>query len=502
LIAALAAAQGGTADALIAVAPITSGRRYLREMRTIQLAAAADAPAPADGSLEVSGFSLSAATMGALSLVELPQLALPSVQEVLIVDRKELPGAKAWADALTQSGVKAKYQPQPGFVRMMMTAPHFSVIPQAMIAATRDWLRCLTPSSPQPSNEPNLERAPRREYRDAQGDSTVLRLPCEPDAPGATLTETVMFLSKEPRMFAIVTEPRDGEPRRRGVILVNAGATHHVGPNRMYVTLARRWARRGYVVVRMDLAGLGDSDTRRDRPDGEVYPPAALDDIRVAVDFMRERYGITNITLGGLCSGAYHSLQAAAAGLPVRRVLMVNPLNFHWREGMTLQDLTWLGFVHNPRTFLEQVIGSKFWKKLFTGRVNVVRLAKLYAQYLQVVAKSVLSNTARAVRLPLRGDLGCQMEAIAARGIEMIFVFASGDPGHGLLKHLGGTSVERLGARCRVHIMDGADHIFSQGGVRSTLEEILSEELFARQPTALRSVDGGVGGHIHGEQAR
>jgi pimeloyl-ACP methyl ester carboxylesterase len=369
LIAALAAAQGGTAAALIAVAPITSGRRYLREMRTIQLASAADTPAPADGSFEVSGFSLSAATMGALSLVELAQLALPSVQEVLIVDRKELPGAKAWADALTQSGVKTQYQPHPGFVRMMMTAPHFSVIPQGMIAATRDWLRCLTPSSPQPSNEPEHERAPQlREYRDSigesKGDSTVLRLPYEPGAPGTTLTETAMLLSTEPRMFAIVTEPRDDEPRRRGVILLNAGATHHVGPNRMYVTLARRWARRGYLVVRMDLAGLGDSDTRRDRPDGEVYPPAALDDIRVAVDFMRERYGITNITIGGLCSGAYHSLQAAAAGLPVRRVLMVNPLNFHWREGMTLQDLTWLGFVHNPRTYLEQVIGSKFWKKL------------------------------------------------------------------------------------------------------------------------------------------
>jgi len=498
LIAALAAAQSGTAAALIAVAPITSGRRYLREMRTIQLAAAADTPAPADGSLEVSGFSLSAAAIGALSSVELPQLALPSVQEVLIVDRKELPAAKAWADALTQSGVKVKYEPQPGFVRMMMTAPHFSVIPQGMIAATRDWLRCSTPPTPTPANEPDGERALRR---DPQGDSKVLQLPHASEGPGATLTETAVLLTTEPRLFAIVTEPRADEPRRRGVILLNAGATHHVGPNRMYVTLARRWARRGYVVVRMDLAGLGDSDARPGRPDGEVYPPAALDDIGVAIDFMRERYGITNITLGGLCSGAYHSLSAAAAGLPVRRALMVNPLNFHWREGMTLQDLTWLGFVHNPRTYFEQVIGSKFWKKLFTGRLDVGRLAMLYAQYMKVVALSLFRNTARAVRLPLRGDLGYQMEAIAARGIEMIFLFARGDPGHGLLKHLGGTSVERVGARCRIHILDGADHIFSQSGVRSTLEEILSDELFARQPPALRSVDGGVGGrHIHGEQ--
>jgi len=374
---------------------------------------------------------------------------------------------------------------------MMMTAPHFSVIPQGMIAATRDWLRALTPQRFQPSSEPDGARVP---WRD-------LQLSYGAHAPGQTLTETAVILSTEPRLFAIVTEPRDDEPRRRGVILLNAGATHHVGPNRMYVTLARRWARRGYVVVRMDLAGLGDSDTRRERPDGEVYPPAALDDIQIAIDFMRERHGITDITLGGLCAGAYHSLRAAAAGLPVRRVLMVNPLNFHWREDMTLQDLTWLGFVHNPRTYLEQVIGSNFWKKVFAGRVNLAKLVALYAQYLRVLAQSVSRDTARAFRLPLRGDLGYQMEAIAARNIEMIFLFARGDPGRQLLKHLAGTSVARVGARCRIHIMEGADHIFSQGGVRSTLEDILSEELFARQPPALRSVEEGVGGHIHGERA-
>jgi len=493
VIAALAAAGSG-AEALIVVAPITSGKRYLREMRTIQLAAATDASAPADGSLEVSGFLLSAATVASLSQVELSQISLPPVREVLIVDRKELPGARAWADALTQSGVNTRYEPQPGFVRMMMTAPHFSVIPQGMIAATREWLRDLARAAPEPAGASRRESAVHRDDRN----SKVLQLAYEITAPGAKLTETAVVIPSESRLFAIVTEPRAGEPRRRGMILLNAGATHHIGPNRMYVTLARRWARRGYVVLRLDLAGLGDSDTRRDRPEGEVYSPAALDDVRVAIEFLRDRYGITNITLGGLCSGAFHSLRAAAAGLPVRRVLMVNPLNFRWHEGMTLQDLTWLGFVHNPRTYLEQVIPSDFWKKLITRQVNVGRLVKLYAEYFQVATRAALCNTARALRIPLPGDLGYELEAIAARGIEMVFVFARGDAGPGLLRHLAGSSVKRVGSRCRIHVMDGADHIFSQSGVRARLEDVLSEELFARQYPALRSVDGGRSDEIKG----
>jgi len=35
-----------------------------------------------------------------------------------------------------------------------------------------------------------------------------------------------------------------------------------------------------------------------------------------------------DFAVGGLCSAAYHALRAAVAGLPVNRLLMVNPQNF------------------------------------------------------------------------------------------------------------------------------------------------------------------------------
>ena len=60
-------------------------------------------------------------------------------------------------------------------------------------------------------------------------------------------------------------------------------------------TIARSWTRNSYVVLRMDLAGLGDSSARPGRPDNEVYPPAAIDDIRVAIEFTRARYRVTDV---------------------------------------------------------------------------------------------------------------------------------------------------------------------------------------------------------------
>ena len=83
-------------------------------------------------------------------------------------------------------------------------------------------------------------------------------------------------------------------------------------------------------------------------------------------------------------------------------------------------------------------------------------------------------------RLPL--DLGSELEEIGARGIRMVFVFARGEPGLGLLKLQGGSSIRRLGDRCRIHVISDGDHIFSQRNHRKVMEDLLTDELFAGNP--------------------
>jgi hypothetical protein len=39
--------------------------------------------------------------------------------------------------------------------------------------------------------------------------------------------------------------------------------------------------------------------------------------------------------------------------------------------------------------------------------------------------------------------------------------------------------LKRLDKRCRIHLVDNADHVFSKAESRATLERILSEELLA-----------------------
>jgi alpha-beta hydrolase superfamily lysophospholipase len=491
LLAVLAASQCKAVCGLVLIAPVVSGRRYLRELRTTRLAsrlgeASAESESlspPEDqpaipGSMEVSGFSFSAATLASLAQVDLTQRSAPLASEILVIDSSSLPIARPWVDALTAAGVPTEHHTLPGMVEMLMTDPQFAVVPQRMVAAMRNWL-------------PRFQRAPlaqpeiagRALDREWVAPTPVLRLPGDPATPQAVVSERPVFLASEAILFGIVTEPHQGDKRRRGVILLTVGAEHHIGSSRMYVSLARHWARHGYTVMRLDLAGLGDSGTRPGRPNDEVFPPAAIEDIRIAVEFMRSRYGIGDITLGGLCSGAYHSLRAAIAALPVNRILLVNPMNFLWNEGLTAGDLQLeVDVARNVGFYRDRVFSAAIWKRILTGRFNIWRIARILMQRPLLDFESKLHDLARSFRIHMRRDLGWELEEIGARGVKMVFVFARGEPGLDVLRLQGGSAVKRLGDRCLIHIIDSADHIFSHTATREELKRILSDELFARNP--------------------
>lgn len=489
MLATLAAARSDCVDGLILVAPVISGPRYLQEMRTTRLAAllgaapaepasdsAGDAAAPGAGSMEVSGYAVSGATISALSRIDLAAQAAPRVSGMLVIDRDDLPEARAWVDALSGHGVQTEYAALPGFVQMMITAPHFTLIPHTMIAVAREWLlrfeSVRSMSAPQHAawREPGSTAA------------AVSRLPLPEGEIDGVLSERPVRFGPGGMIFGIVTEPGGNERRRRAVVLVNNGADYHIGSARMSVSLARRWARRGYCVLRMDLTGLGDSDTRHGRPDNEVFPPTAVEDVRAAIEFMRERYQVGDLSIFGLCSGAYHALRAGVAALPLNRIFMVNPQIFSWKEGTPIDAINVADVVRAPAVYRELAVSRANWCKLLTGKVDVARIVKICFRRVALSLESTLRGLLRLMGLRLPSDLGWQLEQIAARGVQTTIVFSRGDPGIELLRMRGGSGIKRLGERCQVHIIDCADHTFSGSSSRAVLEKVLSDELFARQP--------------------
>jgi pimeloyl-ACP methyl ester carboxylesterase len=114
-------------------------------------------------------------------------------------------------------------------------------------------------------------------------------------------------------------------PDRPAVIFLNVARQHHVGPNGMWVELARRWAAEGTRSLRLDMSGLGDSPSRSGRPGRwECFKPEAFDDVEDAARWLSPA-DPSNVVLVGLCSGGYQALESGLA-VRARGVVAINPL--------------------------------------------------------------------------------------------------------------------------------------------------------------------------------
>ena len=114
------------------------------------------------------------------------------------------------------------------------------------------------------------------------------------------LKEYPLLFGKERNLVGIVSYTDDSFPiqqrKKAGVLLLNAGLIHHVGPSRLYVKLARKLSELGFVVLRYDQSGIGDSQHRNDNIG---HAEAIIDEARQAMDYLQRHRGIEHfITIG------------------------------------------------------------------------------------------------------------------------------------------------------------------------------------------------------------
>jgi alpha/beta superfamily hydrolase len=121
--------------------------------------------------------------------------------------------------------------------------------------------------------------------------------------------EAVWIDGPNGRLFGIVHHPEQASSPPACVIMVNSGHLNRTGPQRLYVIAAREWARHGLMVLRIDLAGIGDS-----APVKLVmhFDGLLIGDIGAAVEYARRELKARSIYVQGLCAGARAAIRYAA----------------------------------------------------------------------------------------------------------------------------------------------------------------------------------------------
>jgi hypothetical protein len=274
------------------------------------------------------------------------------------------------------------------------------------------------------------------------------------------VVETAQFVDGQ--LFGILSNPVAPVAGRRGLLLLNAGSIHHVGPNRLYVALARRWATLGHAVLRLDLSGIGDSRAWPGERENVVYGDSAIKDITRALSVLRQQAGVVDVRALGLCSGGYHAFKAAVASVPMDGVVLINPLTFFFKEEEHAE-----GGEHEVASettrYLKRLRDPEAWRKLLHAGVDLRGPARTLTRFVVKRLRGRAQELARRAGLAFGDDLAHELETVTGRQTALRFVFSAGDPGLQLLNVHGGPTVERLRqtGRLGIEVIEASNHTFT-----------------------------------------
>lgn len=297
--------------------PCASGRSYLREQQALRFFSLGQHQRD-DGAVEAPGVLFRPDTVGALRALALPRCDGPLAERVLVLPRAGRTPSRGLVEVF--DGHDVEWSVAEGQEDLVDVEPFAAQVPVRTTEAVVSWLD-RTPAPP-----PTAARAAGGAETPA---GTGTRIPgtatsavVAHSAAGTSVSERPVRLGPL-GIFGVMTETDGGSPAPT-VVLLNSGVIDHTGPSRLWVDLARRWAASGLRVVRCDLSGLGDSPTRAGQPVDVMYPPEAFDDLD-AVCRAVSPADPTDVVLVGLCSGGYHSVEAAISS-GARGVIAINPI--------------------------------------------------------------------------------------------------------------------------------------------------------------------------------
>ena len=480
MVALRALTAGAPIDDLVLWAVPARGSLLLREIRAFSQMVSNEPtdggggePARSDdGALEVAGFVLSAETVAELEALDLTTRPLPYAvrRRVLLLGRDTLPPDRRLREYFDRVGAVLTTAEGPGYGRMV-THPQFAETPREVLAYTQSWLAA------EPAGCDGA--APRASWFVPSAGHAEIRV------GEATIRESPFdFEFRGKRLTGVLAQPGPAGASKATVcaVLLNAGALRRIGPSRMWVEAARRWAALGVPSLRFDAAGLGDADgdERIYQRTSEFYSHEIADQVVAAFDELEARGLPGRFLVGGLCSGAYWGFYAALADERVRGLILINLWSFLWNE-----DIAAARDARRARALLR----SGAWREVARIAAGEGRIGRMLRIKLRGVVDAV-----RGEEGPLAGLSNTIDDALGQlrdRHVQTLLLLSLGEPLAAEL--VAERRIDRLAEwpNLRLERIPIEDHIFrpvwAQRHVHRALDDALtrtlgSESAAARHP--------------------
>lgn len=417
LVAYRAAARGAEFDDLVLWATPARGKALVRELRAFSRLEAPlffegldPPPSPLPpGDLEAGGFLISAETVRELEALDLTELELPRAPErrVLLLGRDGLAADQRLRGTLDRAEAALTVAPGDGY-GMMTSHPQQAIPPAAVIQRVSSWL-----------HEGSGPATPATAHRACAPPPGALGAAEIQTRNGGLVRETPFTVARSfGNLDGVLVEPTEAREDDLCVVMLNAGAVRRIGPNRMWVEAARRWASRGIPTLRLDVEGIGeaDGDERPYKDDERLYVPDLIPQVLAALDALQERGIAQRFVLVGLCAGAYWSFHGALRDPRVDAAWLINPRTLVWDPN--------LAAARDLRTLFE----APSWAKVRRS-FSVARLRALIGWALGAPARRLLSLCSSQARAAAAGvQIDQLLDEWRASRKRALLLFAADEP--------------------------------------------------------------------------
>lgn len=287
------------------------------------------------------------------------------------------------------------------------------------------------------------------------------------------MNEQTFVFGPDKNLVGTVTLPAHPRPAhsRTMALLTNAGVIPRIGPHRLNVKLARRFAELGIATLRFDLSGLGDSrrsSSRRSTRDQFVA------DTRCAMDLAQAQFGADRFVMIGFCSGGDVGHLTALEDERLGALVLWDSYVYATRRAKLR------GLLHRLRRNTLASVARKTLIELVSAAKGETRAPPGTAPK----SPAIFGRTT----MPPRDEFGQRIRTLVDRGVQVMFLYSGGEPHWYNYERQFSDMFAPYGfvERVAYAYLPRCDHTFIQPHAQSALVECVERWLEARALPALQ----------------
>lgn len=266
------------------------------------------------------------------------------------------------------------------------------------------------------------------------------------------MREKAVLLQQGTSLIGVLSEPAPSEARGDvpAIIILNAGVIHRVGPNRLYVKIARDLASVGFSVLRFDFSGIGDSPLRSDNVPFDI---SSEEETQRAMDYLTATKQAQRFVLLGICSGANAAFRAACRDDRVTGIVGINGTYLNNDETQKMRQRI-QHRVHG-RYYRKHLLDGRKWWRVITGKSDIRSIMKF-------VVRKCKEPRRCPDRVPSQTHASLQWNALARREVHSLLVYSEGSSALDAFSLAIEPSLRTVAPeRLTVEVIQDSDHVFT-----------------------------------------